>query len=386
MKKGNKFIVFLLVITGVAIYSSAKNGGNGIPFPEVTLTDEDLENKYYYSSLDSEQEQLTYKEVYEGLMARSDEIYVHECGQLITSKIVGFVEKDFPEIFWIDGKIEATISFDKQWGTEYAIITPEYRYTLEEISGMKQEIDNCTQKCLQSCEEMESDYEKVKYISEYLIDTVEYKANNHDQNIYSALVMGETVCAGYTKGLQYLLENVDVECYSVDGIPKNQEEEVGHTWNIVNCDGNYYYVDVTWADTDAEKQEHQTLIKYDYICFSESVLQETHKEYNVFDPGFFPECNSEDLNYYRLNDMFYDDFQYDEVLAAMKESISQKEDYTVLKFANKEDYENAVENIKGKLLDDALQYQLNYYRMYQNSCNYNYSDELKKIEIFWQYE
>ena len=39
---------------------------------------------------------------------------------------------------------------------------------------MKQEIDNLTQECLQSCEEMESDYEKVKYISEYLIDTVEY--------------------------------------------------------------------------------------------------------------------------------------------------------------------------------------------------------------------
>ena len=180
MKKGNKFIVFLLVIAGLAIYNNTKNGGGGIPFPEVTLMDEDLENKYYYSTLDSEQEQLTYKELYEGLMLRSDEIYVHACGRLVTSQIVGFVEKDFPEIFWIDGKSEVSISFDEQWGTEYAIITPEYRYTLEEISDMKQEIDNCTQKCLQSCEEMESDYEKVKYISEYLIDTVKYKANfNH---------------------------------------------------------------------------------------------------------------------------------------------------------------------------------------------------------------
>ena len=47
------------------------------------------------------------------------------------------------------------------------------------------------------------------------------------------------------KGTQYLLNRLGVFCTLVDGYGKNNER---HAWNLVEVDGEYYYVDTTWGD------------------------------------------------------------------------------------------------------------------------------------------
>ena len=65
-----------------------------------------------------------------------------------------------------------------------------------------------------------------------------------NQSAYSALVLGKTVCAGYARAYQYLLQKLGIPCYYCTGYAGEN-----HAWNIVKLEDTYYNVDVTWSDT-----------------------------------------------------------------------------------------------------------------------------------------
>ena len=91
-----------------------------------------------------------------------------------------------------------------------------------------------------------SDYEKVKYVHDLLAETVEYDLNAPmNQSAYSAMVNGETVCAGYARAFQLLMQDFGIPCFYCTGFAGED-----HAWNIVELDGKYYNVDVTWDDVD----------------------------------------------------------------------------------------------------------------------------------------
>lgn len=373
MKKIFLILLVALILTGCKI---------DIPYIETTLTEEDVENKFYYNLLETEEEKLTYKEIYEGLNQRLDEFYVHGIDEELLNTIFNDIAYDYPEMFWYDADTEVTYEMYEDRGEEYTVVKPEYIYSLEEIANMQGEIESQTAECVVQCQGKESDYEKVKYIYEYMIDTVEYVDDaSNDQNIYSALVSKESVCAGYAKSVQYLLEKTGVECYTITGEAEGEEGKTeSHAWNIVECDGQYYYVDATWGDPE---EEVSRLMTYDYLCCSEAELSKTHTADKKEE---IPVCDSEELNYYRINDMFYENADANDFLDAMKESIKEKEDYTTFKFADKEEYETALKDMEDKLIDDALDYLINRYGLRESTCNYEYDDLCWKVNIFWSYE
>ena len=65
-----------------------------------------------------------------------------------------------------------------------------------------------------------------------------------NQSAYSALVNGQTVCAGYARAFQYLMQQLGIPCYYCRGYSGEN-----HAWNIVELYGDYYNVDLTWDDT-----------------------------------------------------------------------------------------------------------------------------------------
>ena len=64
---------------------------------------------------------------------------------------------------------------------------------------------------------------------------------------YGALVKGKAVCEGYARSMQSLLHTVGIEATVVAGFDK---DGTPHLWNAVKLDGELYYLDVTWNDTD----------------------------------------------------------------------------------------------------------------------------------------
>lgn len=106
--------------------------------------------------------------------------------------------------------------------------------------------------------DMTEDWQKLLSIHDYLADTITYSdivANGTEAEIeeykestnylvwttYSALVGDRTsVCQGYSLAFKLLCDMAGIEC--------GYATSASHIWNIAECNGNYYHIDVTWDD------------------------------------------------------------------------------------------------------------------------------------------
>ena len=253
-RKRRKKKLIILILTCILFLgtAAAERGGyleleqfgsnkkQDIPYQKVSITEEENTEKYYYQQLPTEQRQV-YQEILEGVRNHTEEIYVHNADVDETNQIFQKLMKDQPDIFWCDGTATATT----YKGTEsYTVLKPKYFYTAEESQKMQTAIMQAAEKWLADLDADADDYHKILYVYEKIVDEVEYDESAPDnQNIYSVFVNQKSVCAGYSKATQYLLERLGVFCTYVTG---KTTEGGNHAWNLVKCNGDYYYVDTTW--------------------------------------------------------------------------------------------------------------------------------------------
>lgn len=356
-----------------------------IPYSQVTVENEVFEDKFYYSQY-SKEEQLVYREIYQGIQDEAEEIYVHSEEPEKVNDILKTVGYDFGEIFWIDGSGVST-AYETPIGEEkYVVLEPSYVYTKEERTKRIEEIETAATEIISAIPAEYTEYDIIKYIYEYLIDHVAYVEEAPDnQNLYSALVKGETVCAGYAKANQYLLNKMGISCIYVVGSAAQDGKSENHAWNIVRCNGKHYYVDVTWADSlDFEKEPEVKMdILYDFLCCSEKTIAATHTPEADY---AFPRCDSEDLNYYRMNQMFYETADRKQLLNAMYRSIDAKEKSTILKFPDEITYAQGNALLQESLVNTAAQHLAQRYHLPEVMYYYEEQNLLNKIIIYWYYE
>lgn len=90
-----------------------------------------------------------------------------------------------------------------------------------------------------------SDYENELAIHDYLVENINYVDHGDNSfNAYQALIKGEAVCSGYTECFKTLLDMLGINNYTISGVAGEQS----HIWNVVELDGEWYQVDVTWDD------------------------------------------------------------------------------------------------------------------------------------------
>ncbi len=367
-----------------------------IPYQKISVTAEERTEKYYYQQLPEEQKQV-YQEILEGVRNHTEEIYVHDSDADETNQIFQKLMQDQPDIFWCDGTATATT----HKGTEsYTVLKPKYFYTEEESQTMQTEITQAAEKWLADLDADADDYHKIFYVYEKIVDEVDYDESAPDnQNIYSVFVNQKSVCAGYSKATQYLLEKLGIFCTYVTG---KTTEGVSHAWNLVKCNGDYYYVDTTWGDPVFQQEEgedtsrnadqnaeqdtdtsgNKANISYDYMCCDDTQLFQTH----ILDTGTqMPECSKMNCNYYVVNEMYYTQYDAEKALEAMNQTIWAKESSTTFKFPDTAAYQQAHDDIFQKELAKAAQNLADYYGLSQVKYQYIDDPRLHKIVIFWQY-
>ena len=237
---------------------------------EVTVSDSVFDDKYYYEQL-NEKKRTAYREIYQGFSECKKEFEIHCQIGTEENDILYAVLYDSPELFWCDGEVVST-----EYASDFVTVRPEYNCSVREKEKKEAEIKKVVEEILEQAPNTDDEYEKVKYIYEYLVDHVAYVEDVSDnQNIYSSLVGGESVCAGYAKATQYLLQLMGVYCIYVTGEATSQLGTMPHAWNIVRCDDVYYYVDTTWADPLFGGEQDTNLdmpMVYEYLCCTSATL------------------------------------------------------------------------------------------------------------------
>lgn len=349
-----------------------------VPFEEITVQEAEVSDRFYYRQLNEEQ-QLLYKELLQGVQEAQESIYVHSGD---TEEIADIYERlcdDFPELFWCAGALKLTSSED------YAEIRPEYSASGDERMKKQKEIEAAAAECLSGISAEASDYERIRYVFEYLVDTVDYDERTPDnQNIYSALVGRASVCAGYSRAAQYLLHEMGIECIYVTG---HIRQGGTHAWNIVKCDGAYYQMDVTFGDPVFQNEEEHAgmpegSINYGYLCCTDAELFADHIP---DDRAQYPVCDSMEYNYFVLNDMYYEDYNRSEILEDMKRGIFDKASVFTCKFPNAALYAEARDDILEYVVPEAAQTLGRHYGL--NTVNYAYSEDeaMNALTIYWNY-
>lgn len=351
----------------------------GVDFPEVSVTAEEVSGHFYYQQL-TEEEQTVYRELFQGVSGMEETILVHAGRDDHPEKVYEYLLYDCPELFWCVGSSRMTI-YDS-----YTEFCPGYSCTPAEKEERQREIDAAAADCMEGIDASAGEYDKIRYIYEYLVNTVDYDENAPDnQNIYSALVGKSSVCAGYSRAAQYLLDNMGIECIYVVGTAQGQE---AHAWNIVNCGGKYYQMDVTFGDpvflsSDNGENIPDNVIYYDYLCCTDAEIMADHEPDSEI---AYPACDSDDLNYYRMNGMYYDSYDPQILLGDMTDSIYAGEEMFVCKFSSAELYDEARDKVINELFPKAVQTLGSVYGLSQVKYTYIEDEIHNKIMVFWNYQ
>ncbi len=121
-----------------------------------------------------------------------------------------------------------------------------------------------------------SDYEIAKALHDYLATHNEYDMRLYSGNLpalsrtsYGALVNRTSVCSGYALAYQHLMEDAGIPCEYVTGMTTRGS----HAWNIVQIDGEWYHVDVTWDDPTPNREGY---VRYKYFLKSDKAMSRDH--------------------------------------------------------------------------------------------------------------
>lgn len=317
-------------------------------------TSEESLVEYAYSCL-AESEQKVYREIYEILSEQQENKLVSTTDEAVLEKVFQCVMNDHPEIFYVEGYNYTSFNL----GDKIASLRFSGTYTMspKEVKETQKKIDYYVQNCFWGLEQGTSDFEKVKYIYEYLIENTEYDKNSKDnQNICSVFLYGKSVCQGYAQATQYLLQKAGVFCTLVMGKVENGQS---HAWNLVKMDGEYYYIDTTWGDASYQLEETSQdtwsnsfpKINYDYLGVTTQQLLKTHQ----IDPLVpYPECTSMDCNYYIKEGTYFTDCSKEQLKEVFNAKFMQNNGYITIKCAN----ENVYKKARSLLIEQQLVFEL----------------------------
>jgi|GEM_PF-3801834 len=193
------------------------------------------------------------------------------------------LRNDYPEYYWLYYGCRYTTGSEQvlyfMTGEEYC--TAAKRVATQEaidrgIEEYLAEVESRTK-----IENKSDDYTKIRIIHDKLILDVKYarKANGQPEDaLWAHSIAGvfdgnaAVVCEGYSKTLQYVLNELEIENIYMTGTADGGD----HAWSGVKVDNQWFYVDATWDDTEAEFLKEVGLL-YSYFMIPAPLFERSHK-------------------------------------------------------------------------------------------------------------
>lgn len=206
------------------------------------------QNSYHYSLLNARQKKI-YKYLYDKKdnFIKGKDIYFSllnvSLGSINSKEVMNVHESlylDHPEFFLIN-----TYNQPTYYSSAFGIISMSFlnKSKASTLSNKLKSIDSVVNKVVANAKKKHNDYEKVKYVHDYIINNMSYKLNT------ALSIDGYTVktgqCMTYAFMMTYALNKLNIKSIYVTG----KANGGAHAWNYVNLNNKWYFLDATWDDT-----------------------------------------------------------------------------------------------------------------------------------------
>ena len=326
-----------------------------------SVSAEAVETSFSYESINDDAVKNLYLQI-DGMASQSKPTEI-KCLRKLREKemyqALNAYKNDHPEVFWLKNSF---VYYDLD---EVTYITYEFTTTEKELIEEKQRFNSVIDSILRDAPMYSSEYERELYANNYLIDNCVYDEEAaddheviaHENDAYGAIVDGKAVCEGYSRAFQLLCNKMGLDCVCIAGIA----DEIGHEWNCVKVDGEWYQVDVTWNDhetpacvndylnlTDAQMYaDHKPDATFDKIS-DETYLNDSYIRGNLF----LPECTATENNFYVKNYPTLTDFDYENDIkiaqALVDDAMADSEEFFSIVIDESLDFDEACD----KLIDE----------------------------------
>ena len=168
----------------------------------------------------------------------------------------------------------------------------------EELPDAKERFNNALDDILSGVSADMSDFEKELYLHDAIV-----KSNSYDEtyeapmnhSAYGALVLGRSVCDGYSKLFGCLLTQCGILSTTISGYCNEN-----HSWNVVKIDGEWYMVDPTWDDPIGNEPGDASHVYFNCSWKRFSAEHSFMRPNGEIVENYFaiPECTSERYDYF----------------------------------------------------------------------------------------
>lgn len=320
---------------------------------------ESQSGNYYFEQLGSE-EKILYVECYQILVMLAGDTLLSTTDAALLPRVYQCVINDHPELFYLNGYTYT--QYTRLEEVQYITFSGRYIYDEREVARRQDAIDAAVEEKIGNLTSS-SDYETVRQIYEDLILSTDYSMESPDnQNICSVFLDKKSVCNGYAKALQYMLNYMGIPCIIVNGSAGGG----AHAWNIAQIDGAYYHIDATWGDPSyyssaQEEKDGAPDIDYGYLCVTTAEISKNH----AIDTSFaVPECFALDANYFVREGLYVQGYEEEKIREIFEAAKERGERVVALKASGSQAYQEVYENLinKQKIFD--------YFGTYQDDGEY----------------
>lgn len=249
---------------------------------------------YYRGQLNGEEKDL-YDLLYYHILQHDTTYQVSVPDEQSFLTVMDYVIKDHPELFWYDRSEISYTDYSKGNHSIYEINVKE-KTDRAALDQLQKDIEEAAAPIIAQIKAQPTDFDKVKVAYDYIIDRTDYQEGSEDnQNIISVFINQASVCAGYAKSLQYLLNAAGVPCTYMTGDTLYSPDS--HAWNMVRINNRYYYVDTT--NGDYSKEDIDQRFRYAYFAMD---TEQMLKLFKPDDP--YELTNALEDNYFYKNGLY----------------------------------------------------------------------------------
>ncbi|MFD2569078.1 transglutaminase domain-containing protein [Spirosoma soli] len=131
-----------------------------------------------------------------------------------------------------------------------------------------------------------SELAKARSVYSWITSHVRYDESAYSGQRYSSEVeyanrvlrSRRAVCTGFALLYKHLLDRAGIEVANIKGYSRTNDSEAGlpiqridHEWNAIKLDGDWYLLDIAWAQTTAKKGPDGELMPNDFYFLTEPV-------------------------------------------------------------------------------------------------------------------